>query len=335
MTPQQHSRILIWGDPHFRRDNVDNMQAICDFIEQTIDQYQPDLFICLGDVMDTHERCYMTPYVQAHNFFDRVSQKVKTVTLVGNHDRENNTDFMSDKHFLRGLAGHVVDYAQVDSFDPRIMYVPYVPPGRFNEAIKDVWHPGVKICFAHQEFRGAADNMYVSDIEEEADPRMLIISGHYHKFQRVGDTLIYAGTIQHRYGDCPDNALLMVDLDTMDISRIPVDCIKKKITAEFSVSELDSIEPYLDQHQHYYDIRVNITVPYGYQINHNDPRIRAISGKAASIVFHRIQLSADDTNDQSASSAPNSIELPSFKDVLRTVLSDKDKSILKQHKIMN
>lgn len=323
-----HSRILIWGDPHYKRDNVESMVKLGQFILNVVISQKPDLFVCLGDVMDTHERCYMDPYTAAFDFFTELTKHVKVVTLVGNHDRENNQDFMTNKHFLRGFPGQVVDMAVIDSHDPRIMYVPYVPPGRFNEAISHTWHPGVKVCFAHQEFRGAQDNFHVSEIAEEADPRMLIFSGHYHRYQVMGN-LIYVGTVQHRFGDCADNALIMYDINANTYERIPIVGLKKKVTVDFTIDDIPQIEQYLAENHQHSDVRVNISVPYGHPANLKDPTVRNIVAMAKSVVFHRSSVRYDD--QEVVRSGPI---MPSYREIFGKMLTETEKATLAEHNVI-
>lgn len=319
-----HNRILVWGDPHYKRDNLEEMQAIGNFLVETVKQYRPDLLVCLGDVMDTHERCYTGPFNAAHDLFSELTSLVKVVTLVGNHDRPDNQEYMTQKHFLRGLPGHVVWHSQIDQHDNRIMYVPYVPPGRFSEAIADVWHPGVTVCFAHQEFRGASDNFHVSECTEEADPRMLIISGHYHKFQVIGN-LIYVGTIQHRFSDCADNALMLFDMNENTYERIPINCIRKKITVEYSIDDISQAEEFVKQNSSAYDIRVNITVPYGHPTDMKDPRIQGIVKNSRSVVFHRAVETVSDTT-----TVVPALTLPDYREVFNSNLTEEQRNTAKE-----
>jgi DNA repair exonuclease SbcCD nuclease subunit len=244
-------KILVVGDPHFMVGNLPVMSKLCSEILSVIDERKPDLFVNLGDTLHTHERLHIRPITAACNFMLEVAKRCPTVMIIGNHDRENNSDFQTDIHPFNGLKAHpnitVVDRTIWDR-ERNFIYVPYVAPGRFREALGTAgWTPDgpqPELCFAHQEFLGSVDGQYISDKGDSWSRDMFqVISGHIHKFQ-ILPGVFYVGTpIQHNFGDLPDNALLMIHIDDetkeKKYERIPILNVPKKVVLHFTKEDLD------------------------------------------------------------------------------------------------
>jgi hypothetical protein len=78
-----------------------------------------------------------------------------------------------------------------------LVFIPYVPKGRLEEALSGVDMNGCKCVFAHQEFRGARMNARGSFFSPDGDiwpeDAPLVISGHIHGTQQVGRNVYYPG----------------------------------------------------------------------------------------------------------------------------------------------
>jgi len=242
------AKILVIGDTHFKRDNGLVMDLLCNEILQVIETRKPDMCVHLGDTLDTHERLHIRPVTAASKFILACAERCKVVLLIGNHDRENNSDFQSDVHPFNALKYHpnilVVDHAIWDE-EYNFIYVPYVPPGRFREALSTAgWTPTgpqPDHGFAHQEFKGSVDGIFVS---EHGDPwssdMFQIATGHIHQHGILPGIIVVGTPIQHKFGDNPDNALLMIHLKdpqgegknrktTKVYERIPILSVPKKV----------------------------------------------------------------------------------------------------------
>ncbi len=154
-------KILFIGDPHFK---VNNSEIIDEFIHQCLEQLTPDIDICVigGDILHTHERLHTTALNKAINFIDQVRKICPTYSLVGNHDYENNQQFLSKRHWMNALKEwnntFIIDFTSIIKIKNFTFgMVPYVPPGRFVEALNIIdneWWKNVNCIFAHQEFYG-------------------------------------------------------------------------------------------------------------------------------------------------------------------------------------
>jgi DNA repair exonuclease SbcCD nuclease subunit len=223
------SKILLIGDLHIRKDNLDIMRKVCSEILYIIETKTPNLVIVLGDTEDRHENLFMPANTDAIKFFKAIAKQCELVVLIGNHDRENNSVFLTDVSPYVGLKEHpnitIVDTTIWDK-EKNFIYVPYVSNGRFNEALSkvdyypfkdgtvnlDTKHPRLVIC--HQEFIGCIMGVSTSstgDVWSQHLPQ--IFSGHIHEYQTLPG-VCYTGTpVQQNYGEGTDKALMMVYLE--------------------------------------------------------------------------------------------------------------------------
>lgn len=216
-------RILTIGDPHFKSDNGETTEELTEKVVQLIKDRadEIDAVAVLGDILHRHEKVDLHPFHRAHKFLSKIHRtlyetgKIKFLyILVGNHDRSNNRVFMTDEHVFGAMKQwedtFVVDTAMIHQAYPdfKILLMPYVPPGRFQEGYQTViseedLNNSVNLVLAHQEFHGAKMNTITSN---EGDPwdslKPLCVSGHIHDYQELKSNMIYVGTpIQHGFAD--------------------------------------------------------------------------------------------------------------------------------------
>ena len=221
-------RVLVIGDPHFKVSNIRETNLMTERIVDLAKERKPDLIVCLGDILDRHETIHVTPLVKATAFLHRLRLIAPLVAIIGNHDRPNNSTYLTDEHPFSGLKHWknttIVDQgADIRIKGHRFIFVPYVPPGRFLEAIKSFvtednpedpdFLSNVTCVFAHQEFLGAKMGAIRSEI---GDPWPLnypyVISGHIHDYDQLSSNILYTGTpIQHAFGDRDDKTVSWVE----------------------------------------------------------------------------------------------------------------------------
>lgn len=217
--PQQNSEsvtALVIGDPHFKVSNVRETDAMVEAIIRTANERQPDIIIVLGDVLDRHEIIHVSPLTRATKFLGRLMNIAPTYVLIGNHDLKNNRQFLSDEHPFSALKFWGENMIIVDTTTmvtikgQTFVFVPYVPPGRFEEALNRCpgWDKATCI-FGHQEFRGAQMGAIIS-IEGDVWPltNPYVVTGHIHDYQEPQVNILYTGTpIQHAFGDRHDKTI--------------------------------------------------------------------------------------------------------------------------------
>ena len=90
--------ILTIGDPHFKTSNVKEIEEMCHKTINLAKDRKPDIIVILGDVLDTHERIHVVPLSQSIEWIQNLSLVAPVYVLIGNHDRPNNSDFLSNSY---------------------------------------------------------------------------------------------------------------------------------------------------------------------------------------------------------------------------------------------
>ena len=238
-------RAIVVGDPHFKLDNSPETTKLENLTLEIVRTQLPDFIVILGDTLDRHDNIHPDPLSRAVKFLHSLSSVVHPVTnreipvylLIGNHDLRNNQQFLSDEHPFTALKYWgprltVVDQVITHSINNiQLTFVPYVPNGRFLEALETSnceelnWRNS-KVIFCHQEFRGVDLSTSSGLKSKKGDHWSLeypsIISGHIHQAQQLGN-ISYLGTpFQHSFGECgdPEKAIYQVSINSTGIERI-------------------------------------------------------------------------------------------------------------------
>ena len=191
-------KVLFCGDKHLKINRFDLAKQFLSWLNETIEQYKPDLYVCLGDDLDTHSVVRSEILTELRYHFDKVlSLNIPIVYVVGNHDCFKPSDMKY--HALQSMIGldpnlHIVDRIQNLH---GMTFVPYV------HKPEDFPKQTLPICVAHQTFKGAdfgdittKDGVDASSVAGAE----IIISGHIHKRQRLapsingGPEVIYCGS---------------------------------------------------------------------------------------------------------------------------------------------
>lgn len=245
-------QMLCVGDPHFQTKNLVQAQAFVAWLVHLVQlrSDEVDAVVLMGDLLHTHERLHSAPLTVACDLVLRLAAILPTYVLVGNHDFINNSQFLSENHWMNCLKGsrdvHIVDRVTVSRIqDVDVAFVPYVFPGRFREALLtqfdsfESFRSTVSCVFAHQEFRNAKMGCFLSeegDVWDDFDP--MVISGHIHQRQDLQPNIHYTGScLQHAYGEPSDKTISLVSIPSVEtnnslstkIELLPVPGRKKAI----------------------------------------------------------------------------------------------------------
>jgi DNA repair exonuclease SbcCD nuclease subunit len=247
--------ILIIGDPHFREGNLSDMDYFVNFTIQFVQSHpEIEFIVVLGDVLDRHGVLHQHPFHQACKFLHRMGAMKRTFVLIGNHDFDNPSKFLPDNHpFLMWKLTDCPGVVIVDkpmNVGPYV-FVPYVPPGMFRQALEYI-DPSLKylkqtsIIFAHQEFRGCRMGPVISDIGDpwplnDIANSPLVISGHIHEKQELENGILYVGTpIQNGFSDSYlDKGICLFDTVKRKGEWFHVP-IPRKMIVRIPVGDLDS-----------------------------------------------------------------------------------------------
>lgn len=247
-------KIIAIGDQHFQINNITDVNLFIEKILILLNHIKPDIIVCLGDLLHTHERLHTIALNKALEFINYLRNITKTFVLVGNHDYVNNSQFLTDNHWLNPIkewknviiVDKPLDY-NINGFN--LCFMPYVFPGRFKEALNTINkdYNSFDIIFAHQEFKGCKMGAIVSiegDSWEIDDPH--IISGHIHSKQRIQDNIYYTGAcMQHAFGES-------------DTNTIPLICLGDKYDLDNELESFEFSEPIYTNIYEMYEIDLNL-----------------------------------------------------------------------------
>ena len=226
---------LLIGDLHFQNSNADISRLFHNEILEIITERKPKFVIILGDLLHRHEKIDLFPFLRIQKLlYDIHLTGVELFILVGNHDRPNNKVFMTDEHPFNSFKlwdkTHIIDRTTCFERNKiKFCCVPFVPDGRFMEAISDVSEV-VDVFFSHSEFSGCKINdLSGTKCDKWPLDYPLNISGHIHDFERVQENLIYIGTpFQQNFSETSNKGVYILDQE-FNLEKISLKTIPKKI----------------------------------------------------------------------------------------------------------
>ena len=95
--------ILFIGDPHIQVGNLVEVNIFLDRLVVLAISKQPDIIVIAGDLLHTHERLHTRALNKAYELVEKMRNITKTYVLVGNHDMENNQQFLTNNHWMNGM----------------------------------------------------------------------------------------------------------------------------------------------------------------------------------------------------------------------------------------
>tara|TARA_B100000401_G_scaffold187537_1_gene126168 strand:+ start:813 stop:1820 length:1008 start_codon:yes stop_codon:yes gene_type:complete len=241
-------KVLAIGDPHFKTSNIKEVDMFLERIESLCIQETPDLIVILGDLLHEHERLHTTPLNKAYHFVKQMSKITLTYVIVGNHDLINNQQFLTENHWMNAMKEwpNVIVVDDVVDHNNEFLLCPYVPPGRFIEAISkfENWRE-YKTIFCHQEFYGCKMGAIISSDGDKWDKKYPdIISGHIHSNQTLDNVYYPGSSMQHAFGESEKNVIPVFtwnESNHYELKEIDLDLPRKKIVYK-DVDDLDSLE---------------------------------------------------------------------------------------------
>ncbi len=239
------TRILAIGDLHIQPDNLPDITIFLAQLRKYLETQVVDLIVILGDTLHTHETVYTVCMNRMLEYISLCEEFAPTEVLVGNHDWIHNGAYLSDDHpFVGWREKHsIVDRVKVREVKgEKIVLLPYVPDGRFLEALQTVgeeWRTA-KCIFAHQLLDGAQMGpVAAKGVEKWDESHPLVVSGHIHDKQRVQPNLWYTGSaMQVSFGERIDHTISVIELSTPpQITEVDIHPPRKQ-TVYLDVSEV-------------------------------------------------------------------------------------------------
>lgn len=224
-------KFLVIGDIHFKLNNEEDTNYLIQFIHDTIQQnIDIHYVIVLGDILHTHERLHTLVMNRAIDAFITIAKMKPLFILVGNHDYINNSQFMSNHHWMNALK-YIPNITIVDrliEIKKGIYAIPYLPKGMLSNALKTI-KDDIHLLFAHQEFRNCHMGPILSKDGDEWPSEGYVISGHIHDSQWVGNHIYYVGSaLQHSLAENKKKHVALVSYDennfnvTIKEIRVPI-----------------------------------------------------------------------------------------------------------------
>jgi len=247
-------RLLLVGDPHLKKYKQHEYLPMIEQIVGHAERLKPDGVALMGDLLDAHDTIDLTAQCDAQRLVFELSQRLqlRTIVLVGNHDRINNSEYLTKYSSLYGLSYtpqiELIDQPKIiDLKGIKIGAVPYIPTGRYEEAIRgtgeeEQWR-AVRLNLTHQDWRGSVYNGQVStEGDESLTPEIPTYNGHIHDYGRPRTHILNIGAPrQIAFGENEDKALVLLIISpnpsiAIIEERIPLDLPKRRIL-KLSVEE--------------------------------------------------------------------------------------------------
>ena len=213
-------KLLLVGDVHATVESLEDCWRLMEFVGQKAEEHKPDYVVFLGDQYDDHA----IVNVQVQRFWLDVftGLSCKTIALVGNHDRPNDTSVVA-----HSMQVHKEQILVIDRPIPvgGVLFCPYyADPAQLVEVCKSNF-PYIPMVVCHQTFQGAQyeNGFYAKDaLDSNLLPQEIIISGHIHTPARFGK-IWYPGSPRWlTWADANINRFIyLFDTETKEIQGWP------------------------------------------------------------------------------------------------------------------
>ena len=248
-------QILIVGDIHIKPNNLAYIDELLEKLLALIQERNIKTVVLLGDILHDFNRIETATLNKALDFFTRITSALEDqlYIIVGNHDYINNTQFLSREHWMNSFKHFkkivIVDTVLRDT-QHSFLFVPYVPPGRFIEALDQVeedwsWREQ-RVIFAHQELYGCAlvrDGSITSSAGDKWLPSYpLCISGHIHLNQRLATNLYYPGAaLETNFGEAHYKFIVaLLDVDSLEVEEVDLG-LSRRVLLRYTIEQLKEI----------------------------------------------------------------------------------------------
>jgi DNA repair exonuclease SbcCD nuclease subunit len=147
------------GDPHVKPNNIEESEALNEFVVKTAIELNVDRIEFLGDLFDTHDIVRLRVLKFWQKWFTLLSKqsKVKTFILVGNHDLTGDySNSYSSLHPFLSLENDNFKIVHEPYLDGVYGYLPYIHDDeKFIEEANKLGQLGATVLVSHPNFEGA------------------------------------------------------------------------------------------------------------------------------------------------------------------------------------
>lgn len=242
--------ILLVGDIHVTQKNTDTIKMLFTQVKNVIQDKKISYCIVMGDILHTHEKLHTTALNCAVEFLRGISKLCpNTFVLVGNHDYINNSQFLSNNHWMNCLKHEkltIVDTVICADIckEKKICLCPYVPDGKFITAIsKTLDDKKIGAYFSHVCINGMKmGGITVENADDWKESYPSLFVGHEHTFQVVSKNCICTGSCTSTsFSESSDKYLIVVNIPSKGEviwDKITLDLPRKKTLYFASVQDL-------------------------------------------------------------------------------------------------
>jgi DNA repair exonuclease SbcCD nuclease subunit len=242
--------ILLIGDIHVTPKNTDTISMLFTQVKSTIVERKIKYCVVMGDILHTHEKLHTTALNCALKFLRGIADICpNTFVLVGNHDYINNSQFLTENHWMNCLKKDkikVIDTVINVKVDKNVVCMcPYVPDGKFLSALEgkeEKKDEKADLYLSHVCINGMKMGGIVvkgADDWKESYPPLFV--GHEHTFQVVAKNCICTGSCTSTsFSESVDKYLIIVNINkkVWSYDKIPLDLPRKKTLYFDSVLDL-------------------------------------------------------------------------------------------------
>lgn len=330
--------VIAIGDQHFKVDNIPDVELFINRITNLVEKRKPDFVVLLGDLLDTHERLHTIPLNKAYEFINNIRKISKTYILTGNHDMVNHLQFLTSNHWLNYLKEWnnvtVVDNVVLEIINnKKFVFVPYVEPGRFIEALntlEEEW-TDADCVFAHQEFHGCKMGAIVSlEGDKWSEDYPNVVSGHIHNNQKPQKNIYYPGSsIQIAFGENQDNIIASLTFkdhtEDYELEEIDLKLPKKKII----YTNIDDVEK-IDIEKTNDKIKISVCGDHNeYKTFKKTKKYKELISKGAKVIFKPKKIETQIKNETLKKIIDNNTtDLTNFKKIITELVAEKEDSYL-------
>ena len=337
-------KVIFIGDQHFKTNNIEEVDIFIKKITKLTKDSKPDFIVLAGDLLDRHEKLHTIPLNKASNFINNMRLIAPTFVLVGNHDFIGNQEFLTENHWLNPFKYWdnvtIVDKTilhQIDKF--RFIFVPYVYPGRFMEALnsfdegRELWKTA-NCIFAHQEFRGCKMGCFISEIGDvwsEDSPH--VISGHIHINQRPQSNIYYPGSALQESSSTGERTI--IPILTFDHEGYETEEINLKLPKKYTIY-IEDISKFEDFDKNSLNLKDKITI----SISGNIDEFKTLKNKSTKykelvnqgnikIQFKETRKQVSEKNKKLQEIIDDNLEnITDFKKILHNIVTKEQNEIL-------
>lgn len=248
------TRVFVVGDLHFSRTNM-MIDRFIERVNEIMNVRKYDACVLLGDIFHTHEKIEENVLNMVIKLFYTITNHCHLYVIVGNHDYKDGQQFLTNRHALAAFAEWphvtVIDQPKIVKFgkDASVTMCPFVPTGRFREALDKVDWKKTNMVFCHQEFEGAKMGSVISyEGDKWSTKYPQVVSGHIHEKQNLNNGVYYPGSpYDTSYGFSGKRVMTDIEFVKGEFKIQSIESgLPRKVTVRLNLDEAKEYKPDTD-----------------------------------------------------------------------------------------